>query len=129
MNRFTRALPGLALVALAFQLGGCATGRDWTVSGGNREAGLVRVSYEYPEFQEPAVSEAEAAKLALNRCEVWGFEDAKPIAGALRQCSNMDGGNCDLWRVTREFQCTRGAAEGLAGLVGPPSRLAPRIAR
>lgn len=129
MNRFTHALSGLAFIALALQLGGCATGKDWAVSGGDREAGLVRVSYEYPEFQEPEVSEAEAARLAQSRCEGWGFDDAEPLAGALRQCANMAGTNCDYWRVTREFQCKRVEREGYAGLAGPSPRLAPGNSR
>jgi hypothetical protein len=97
------------LLALATTFAGCAT-QQWTVSSAEREAGLVRVSYEFPEFQDPGLSDAQAEQLALSRCTGWGYDDAQPIAGQLRQCSNMDNGDCDLWKVTREFQCTREAA-------------------
>ena len=52
---------------------------------------MVRVSYEYPEFQQPDVSDAQAMKIALGRCTGWGYDDAEPIAGQIRQCSNMEG--------------------------------------
>ena len=38
----------------------------------------------------------------------WGYSSAEAKAGQIRQCANMDDGNCDLWSVTREFQCTGG---------------------
>ena len=104
----TLPLKLLMLSGLFLGLGACATPEKWTPSGGSRETGVVRVSYEYPEFQQPDVSDAQAAQLALNRCNAWGYRQAQPIAGQIRQCANMDKGNCDLWSVTREFQCTNG---------------------
>jgi YecR-like lipoprotein len=108
MHRFARLA---SLITLAAAITGCTTSKHWTVTGAQREEGLVRVSYEYPEFHEPVLSEKQAATLAQNRCEGWGYDDAEPIAGQLRQCSNMDDGNCNLWMVTREFQCTREVAQ------------------
>jgi hypothetical protein len=87
-------------------LGACATADKWASAGGSRETGVVRVAYEYPEFQQPDVSDLQAEELALNRCHAWGYRAAQPIAGQIRQCANMDDGNCNLWSVTREFQCT-----------------------
>ena len=101
----------LALVAITAAFAGCTSSRQWTESQGNREMGVVRVSYEFPEFQEPVVSDEQASRLALNRCELWGYDQAEPIAGQLRQCSNMDNGDCDLWKVTREFQCSKSVAQ------------------
>ena len=99
--------PLFMLLAIA-GLAGCASTEQWTAAGGNREAGVVRVSYEYPEFQQPQMSESQARKLALSRCNAWGYRKAEPIAGQIRQCANMEDGNCDLWSVTREFQCSEG---------------------
>lgn len=109
---FKTARP-IALMSLAavVALAGCATSQQWNVNHSDRDLGVVRVSYEFPEFHEPVVSEQQATKLALQRCEMWGYDDAEPIAGQLRQCSNMDNGDCDLWKVTREFQCTRSVAQ------------------
>jgi hypothetical protein len=99
------------LIALTATFAGCATHKQWAVSGGEKNQGLVRVSYEYQEYREPTVNEAAAQQLAQHRCEGWGYDDAQPIAGQLRQCSNMDDGDCDLWTVTREYQCTREVAQ------------------
>jgi hypothetical protein len=101
----------LAIVSLAALATGCATSKQWNETHSDRELGVVRVSYEFPEFDEPVVSDQQATKLALQRCEMWGYDDAEPIAGQLRQCSNMDNGDCDLWKVTREFQCTKSVAQ------------------
>jgi hypothetical protein len=106
MTRIKPSLQFPVAAALLLSLAACATTSQWAVSGGDRSDGVVRISYEYPEFQQPDVSDAQAMKIALGRCEGWGFDDAEPIAGQIRQCSNMDGSNCNLWTVTREYQCT-----------------------
>ena len=101
-------IQSLFMMSVIGGLVGCASTKQWTPAGGNREEGVVRVSYEYPEFQQPQMSESQAQKLALSRCNAWGYRKAEPIAGQIRQCANMDDGNCDLWSVTREFQCSEG---------------------
>jgi hypothetical protein len=109
MNRsIQRPIHRLILLPTLFALAlsACVSTRQWTTTGGSREAGLVRVSYQYPEFHQPDLSDAQAMVLAENRCEAWGFKRTEPVAGLVRECSNMDAGNCDLWTVTREFQCS-----------------------
>ena len=110
MLRITHATKVSAALALLLNLVACATTEHLAVSSADRANAVVRISYEYPEFQEPELSDPKlndekAMKLALARCEGWGFDRAEPIAGKLRQCSNMNGSNCDLWTVTREYQC------------------------
>jgi len=105
MNRSIQRLILLPTI-LVLALSACVSTRQWTATGGSREAGLVRVSYQYPEFHQPDLSDAQAMVLAENRCEAWGYKRAEPVAGLVRECSNMDAGNCDLWTVTREFQCS-----------------------
>jgi hypothetical protein len=95
-------------VLLVSTLSACVSAKQWTSTGGNKESGLVRVSYQYSEFHQPDLSETQAMELAANRCEAWGYKRAEPVAGLVRECSNMDGGDCDLWTVTREFQCASG---------------------
>ena len=89
-------------------MAGCASTQKWSAAGGDRKEGVVRLSYEYPEFHEPQVSDDQAQKLAVSRCNAWGYRKAEPIAGQVRQCANKNDGNCDLWTVTREFQCSDG---------------------
>lgn len=109
MNRSSRRF-ALVSTLMVLALTGCVGTKQWTATGGDKEAGLVRVSYQYPEFHQPDVSDAQAMVLAENRCEAWGYQRAEPVAGLVRECSNMEAGNCDLWTVTREFQC--GGEEG-----------------
>jgi YecR-like lipoprotein len=103
-----RSILRLILVPATFALAlaGCVSTKQWTSTGGDKEAGLVRMSYQYPEFQQPDISDDQATVLAASRCEAWGYERAEPVAGLVRECSNMEAGNCDLWTVTREFQCS-----------------------
>ena len=93
------------LPILLLSLTACATPQKWSPAGGSRADGLVRLSYEYAEFHQPDMSDAEARAIALNRCNSWGYKEVEPLAGQVRQCSNMEGGNCNLWTVTRECQC------------------------
>lgn len=114
---FGSAMPSRPVILLYFaalvmaSLSGCASSKHWSVSGGEKDQGLVRVSYEFPETREPSLSEKAAQELADHRCEGWGYDDAEPIPGQLRQCSDMDDGSCNLWTVTREYQCTRSVAQ------------------
>jgi hypothetical protein len=110
MIRTLRTFSLIASSVLLLNLAGCATSKQWAVSGGDREEGVVRISYEYPEFHQPELSDEQAMKIATSRCNGWGFDDAEPIAGQIRQCSNMEGSNCDLWKVTREYQCVEDAS-------------------
>ena len=113
-----RSMPLLKILApcLLLALVGCASAQKWSAAGGSREQGLVRLSYEYPEFHQPAMSDSQAEALALNRCNSWGYRKAEPIAGQIRQCANVDDGNCNLWTVTREYQCSGGNASYAARL-------------
>jgi hypothetical protein len=110
MNRPTRTFSSLAAALLVLNLAACATTEQWNVTGGDRSEGVVRVSYEYPEFEQPELSDEQAMQIAASRCNGWGYEDAEPIAGQIRQCGNLDGSNCTLWTVTREYRCTQDAS-------------------
>ena len=105
MDRSTTALRNLLPLLTLAVLAGCASTQKWSPSGGDREHGPVRLSYDYPEYRQPEVSDAQAEALALNRCNSWGYKTAEPVAGQIRRCANVDDGNCNLWTVTREFQC------------------------
>jgi hypothetical protein len=109
----SRTIQRLILIPTLLVLGlsACVSTRQWTASGGNKEAGLVRVSYQYTEFHQPDVSDVQAMVLAENRCEAWGYPRAEPVAGLVRECSNAEAGHCDLWTVTREFQCSAGEGD------------------
>lgn len=102
----TRTLRPLTLLLPVISLlGACATTEHWSNSGGDRDAGVVKVSYEHADEVEPTLSVAQADQMAENRCRTWGYRDAELIPGLLRSCTNADGNRCELWKVTREYQC------------------------
>ena len=109
----TRTLLRVALLIPAFSLlGACATSERWSPAGGDREAGIVKVSYEHDGQVEPQPSEELADRMADNRCKTWGYRDAELIPGLLRSCTNEEGNRCELWKVTREYQCQIDGADG-----------------
>ena len=110
MDRIKPTFRFLAAATLLLSLAACATSKQWNVSGGNRDEGVVRLSYEYPEFKQPSLSDEQAIEIATSRCNGWGYDEAEPIAGQIRRCANMSGANCDLWTVTREYRCTQDAS-------------------
>lgn len=120
----------LPLLALA----GCATSKDWSAAGGDREAGIVKVSYSYAKFQERSLSDEQAEQIAERRCGVWGYAHADEIPGQLRECASSESGSCTVWTVTREYHCSGDAKMARGGEViaegATSARLAPyRAAR
>src|SRR4051812_36481659 len=78
MSRMKLFIQFLFMLSLVGGLGACASAQKWSSAGGNRDAGVVRVSYEYPEFRQPQVSDDQAQRVALGRCNAWGFRTAEP---------------------------------------------------
>jgi hypothetical protein len=99
-------LSKLAILPVFLAMAACASAPKWSPSSSSRELGVARVAYEYPKFEEPVMSDAEAVQVAANRCAAWGFTRAEMIPGELRDCSVQNDGTCDLWKITREYRCT-----------------------
>lgn len=97
----------LITLTLGTMLAGCAVTKDWSATGGSRADGVVRLSYEIGELENAQLNEAQAVRLAAQRCMTWGYSGAEAFGGVTRQC-NQPGGfsGCAQWRVTKEFQCT-----------------------
>jgi hypothetical protein len=107
----TRTIRNLALLIPVFAvLGGCATSERWSQPSGDRDNGIVKLSYEYDDAIEPTLSRVDADRIAENRCKSWGFQQASLIPGDVRSCSNETGNRCELWKVTREYQCQSGGS-------------------
>lgn len=86
---------------------GCATQKDWLVTGGSRADGVVSLSYERNEFQRPELDQAEADRLATQKCMAWGYKGAESFGSQRNDCLSRRGfGNCGTRRVTVEYQCT-----------------------
>ena len=107
-------LTTLATLFIVLFLTACATQPSWSPSSSNRELGVARVAYEHAKFQEPVLSDAQAAQLATNRFETLGITHADIIPGHLRECTLNNRESCDLWKVTREYRCSRNGSHALA---------------
>jgi hypothetical protein len=99
-------LPKLALLPVFLALAACASAPQWNPANSSRDLAVARVSYEYAISSEPTLSDAQAFELAQNRCNTWGYSSAEMIPGELRDCSVEGESSCDLWKVTREYQCS-----------------------
>jgi hypothetical protein len=100
--RVTRLITVLGLLIVS----ACAVTKDWAATGGSRADGVVRLSYEYGEFEQPQASEDQAITIASQRCKTWGYEGAEAFGGVTRQCNQSGGmGGCARWLVTKEYQC------------------------
>ena len=99
-------LSKLAILPVFLAMVACASAPKWNPENSSRELAVARVSYEYAISNEPTLSDAQAFELAQNRCTTWGYSSAEMIPGELRDCSVDGEGSCDLWKVTREYQCS-----------------------
>lgn len=94
------------IAAIAIACSGCATPKIWSATGGSRSDGVVRLAYEFGEFEKPQLDEAQAVRLASERCGSWGYQGAEAFGGTTQQCNQSGGlGGCARWIVTKEYQC------------------------
>lgn len=113
----------LAALALPLILAACAFApgphQQLQPSGGSRADGVVQLTAhltEYTRYTDLDLPEAQAEALALarERCQAWGYVDAKPFSGYKRQCTQLGGlSGCAQYTLTREYQCL-GAREPTA---------------
>ena len=99
-----------AIIALA----GCATVTQMEATGGSRSDGIVKLSYEYGMFDKVELDAASGLAKARERCGVWGYTDADPFGGVVRQCQAMSSMGCTHWFATIEYQCTMGGGSAPA---------------
>jgi hypothetical protein len=85
---------------------GCAVQKDWVATGGSKADGTVKLSYQYGVFEKFVLDSNQAQKLAVSRCQAWGFTHSEAFGGSISQCQSFDMyGSCTSWLVTAEFQC------------------------
>ncbi|WP_430389191.1 YecR family lipoprotein [Dyella sp. 20L07] len=100
-------LLGAVVVVAMILISGCATQKEWLVTGGSRADGVVRLSYQSNEFQRPKVSKEQADQLAEQKCTAWGYKGAESFGSQSTQCETRRGfGSCGDRLVTVEYQCT-----------------------
>lgn len=97
----------LCLFSVLF-LTACATPTPVTLSatGGSKADGVVEMSYEYREFEQPVIDPEQGMDAAVKRCKAWGYKKAEPFDGGISTCINPHGfASCALMRHTISYQC------------------------
>ena len=95
----------LLLFSLA-AIAGCATEKDWEVSGGSRADGTVKLSYEYRLLQKPEANTYQGDDLATTKCQSWGYSGARAFGKPVEQCKDRSSdGSCISWVVTAYYEC------------------------
>lgn len=103
----------LLLVGLFGILAGCSAQKHWVAEGGSY--GIVRLAYHHHWLERPWAEEEEANQLAQKRCAAWGFQGVEPFGVEAKRCIQMASNGCDVWQVSREWQCTGKSANPPGG--------------
>lgn len=102
MSGFGKASVALMILMLC----GCATHREWLVTGASRADGMVDLSYERNEFQSVQMDMEEGQRIARQKCMAWGYKGAEALGSEKSTCTSHRGfGNCGSRTVTVQFQC------------------------
>lgn len=100
---YFRTFLGLFSVLL---LTACATPTTMSATGGSKADGIVEMSYEYGEFQQPVIDPEQGMVSAVKRCKAWGYKKAEPFDGGVSTCIIPGGfGGCSRMRQTISYQC------------------------
>ena len=93
---------------MPFLLVACATPTSMSATGGSKADGVVELSYEYGEFQQPILDPAQGIDVAKKRCGAWGYKNAEAFDGGINTCVIPGGfGGCSRMRTTISYQCTK----------------------
>lgn len=95
-------------LSCAVLLAGCASApTGMHATGGSKADGVVEMSYEYSEFQQPVVNYEEGMTSAISRCKAWGYKRAEAFDGGISTCVVPGGfSGCARMRNTISYQCT-----------------------
>lgn len=97
----------LWLTLYALFLGACTTttSKEYAISGSNKNAGLVELSFDYSPRENVQVAVDQPTQLALQRCQMWGYTQANLLGNLENNCIKNEGSRCTLLRSTLKYQC------------------------
>lgn len=104
----------LVTIVYVLTLVGCATSVIPTSTGGSRADGVIEMSYEYGQFEQPKVDKAAALASAVRRCKTWGYVGAESFESGLKNCVQASSMGCARYRVTTEYQCIHASDGAIA---------------
>ena len=81
--------------------------KHWGAMGGSRADATIKVGYEYRSHERARtiVDDAEAERIATERCKAWGYIAVSPFDTVETCLERSAAGQCFNYRVTREYQC------------------------
>lgn len=96
----------LAIVSISL-LSSCAlrTEREFQIFAGNKHTGIVELALDYDTREIPQVKTEQPEELALQRCQMWGYSQAQPIAAPEESCIQNNGSRCLRARLRIQYQC------------------------
>lgn len=95
----------LTILFIIFLSGCVSTPMQWHASGGSKADGIVELSYTYNYMQKPVTSETQGVARAGQMCMSWGYLEVEALDFLERSCQMGDYLGCDVWVVTRKYQC------------------------
>lgn len=102
-------LKSLCFALCLITISGCTIHKEWVATDGSKADGTVTLVYEYPSTFTPETKHYQAEKLAREKCQDWGYKDAKAFGGGDRICVTRSFTRlCETYRVTMRMQCTGG---------------------
>ena len=87
-------------------LPGCSVNKPFYATGGSRADGTVDMAYDTAYLEVPVVNHSQAKNIAVQKCRVWGYNDAEPFGGQVENCYQRNGyGNCLRGQIIIKYQC------------------------
>lgn len=97
----------LTFTSIALICAGCTTTveRNFEISGSNKSTGVIELSVNQNKNEEIIFEIEQPQRLAQERCELWGYQQAVLIQDAQTECISSDSGKCSRSRITLKYQC------------------------
>lgn len=95
----------LLLTVVGFALLGCAkpVQKEWFAQGGSRADGTVQMALTWnPALEKPQAQQEQAQRIAIEKCQAWGYADAEPFGGVIKRCLDIQ---CAQMIAEMNFQC------------------------
>lgn len=94
------------LFLLGMGLAACATtDSNWKTTGGNREEGRIRLSYEQKKTEVVEIDDYEGFSKAREKCSSWGYGNVERAGEQTRNCVESAPDGCRTWLISREYRC------------------------
>lgn len=117
-------------ISMVVLLSGCAreVQKELVAVGGSKADGVVELGYDYdPELERPVTDPDQGKKVALKRCEAWGYKDVEEFQKMRESCAYTGlYGVCRKVNAYIQYQCLdeqdKGANQPSALMASPEKK-------